>query len=192
MGTRHLILVVVDGEYKLAQYGQYDGYPEYRGMKILDFLKNEFNEQAFRNNLKKCRFLSAEEIENLQKPYSDRKESDKFFEDYPQFDCTTASGVLGQIQNTADGVGLENSLTFAADGLFCEWVWVIDLDKRTFEGYEGFNKKKLNTKDRFYFLEKFRDENTSYHPAKLIDTWDLDNLPTNEDFLKAFSHGEDE
>ena len=28
MGTRHLIAVQLDGEYKIAQYGQWDGYPE--------------------------------------------------------------------------------------------------------------------------------------------------------------------
>lgn len=28
MGTRHLTAVVIDGDYKVAQYGQWDGYPE--------------------------------------------------------------------------------------------------------------------------------------------------------------------
>lgn len=28
MGTRNLTAVYIDGEYKVAQYGQWDGYPE--------------------------------------------------------------------------------------------------------------------------------------------------------------------
>jgi len=27
MGTRHCIIAVCDGEHKIAQYGQWDGYP---------------------------------------------------------------------------------------------------------------------------------------------------------------------
>lgn len=31
MGTRNLTAVYLDGQYKVAQYGQWDGYPEGRG-----------------------------------------------------------------------------------------------------------------------------------------------------------------
>lgn len=31
MGTRNLTCVVLDGEFKVAQYGQWDGYPEGSG-----------------------------------------------------------------------------------------------------------------------------------------------------------------
>jgi hypothetical protein len=38
MGTRHLIAAKIDGVYKLAQYGQWDGYPDGQGVAVLDFL----------------------------------------------------------------------------------------------------------------------------------------------------------
>ena len=38
MGTRHLIAVQLDGEYKIAQYGQWDGYPDGKGIDVLHFL----------------------------------------------------------------------------------------------------------------------------------------------------------
>ena len=41
MGTRHLICVVSDGDYKVAQYGQWDGYPSGQGAAILEFLHKE-------------------------------------------------------------------------------------------------------------------------------------------------------
>ena len=40
MGTRSLICVVKDKQYKLAQYNQWDGYPSGVGTEILDFLHN--------------------------------------------------------------------------------------------------------------------------------------------------------
>ena len=35
MGTRHLIGVIKDGAYRVAQYGQWDGYPEGVGAELL-------------------------------------------------------------------------------------------------------------------------------------------------------------
>ena len=40
MGTRNLTIVHKNGEYKVAQYGQWDGYPEGLGATLLNFLKN--------------------------------------------------------------------------------------------------------------------------------------------------------
>jgi len=38
MGTRHLICVVLDNEYRVAQYGQWDGYLTGQGKEIVNFL----------------------------------------------------------------------------------------------------------------------------------------------------------
>jgi hypothetical protein len=35
MGTRHLIAVQLGGEYRVAQYGQWDGYPDSAGIDVL-------------------------------------------------------------------------------------------------------------------------------------------------------------
>ena len=40
MGTRHLIGVITGGRYKVAQYGQWDGYIKGgQGEAVLEFLK---------------------------------------------------------------------------------------------------------------------------------------------------------
>ena len=36
MGTRHLICAISDDEYRIAQYGQWDEYPEGQGAAILE------------------------------------------------------------------------------------------------------------------------------------------------------------
>ena len=40
MGTRHMIAVVNNGKYRVAQYGQWDGYPSGQGVGVLGFLTN--------------------------------------------------------------------------------------------------------------------------------------------------------
>lgn len=39
MGTRGLTMVICDGETKVAQYGQWDHYPEGNGITCLEFTK---------------------------------------------------------------------------------------------------------------------------------------------------------
>jgi len=43
MGTRHLIQVNYNGEKKIAQYGQWDGYPSGQGVSVLLFLTDPMN-----------------------------------------------------------------------------------------------------------------------------------------------------
>jgi hypothetical protein len=38
MGTRNLVAVQIDGQYKIAQYGQWDGYHSGKGLEVLEFL----------------------------------------------------------------------------------------------------------------------------------------------------------
>ena len=49
MGTRNLTVVVHNQEVKVAQYGQYDGFPDSLGVKLLKFFSNPANTE----NLKK-------------------------------------------------------------------------------------------------------------------------------------------
>jgi hypothetical protein len=51
MGTRHLICVKHQDEYKLIQYGQWDGYLSGQGKDVYDFLQNEFERETFIKNL---------------------------------------------------------------------------------------------------------------------------------------------
>jgi len=46
MGTRHLIFVWYKGKFHIAQYGQWDGYPEGQGIKIVRFLTKTVDHTA--------------------------------------------------------------------------------------------------------------------------------------------------
>ena len=59
MGTRHLTIVKHEEEIKVAQYGQWDGYPDGAGMIILNFLKTADLDQ-FKERLSLCEWATEE------------------------------------------------------------------------------------------------------------------------------------
>lgn len=187
MGTRHLTAVYIDGQYKVAQYGHWDGYPEGAGLMTLNFartLANKNRMDDFTKRVRAAQWFGDSEIKQAEN------------RNRPQFDSDIGADVLNYIMTWPCGVKLLNSIEFAADSLMCEWVWVIDLDKNTFEGFKGFNKTKpLRPDDRFYFLrDKERDVTCSedkYYGVILAATWSLDNLPTDDEFLNAFHKDDD-
>ena len=196
MGTRNLTAVYLDGEYKIAQYGQWDGYPEGQGMTALNFLRS-MDEEKFKSALRNSSFISEDELMALWKQYGaydngmiSLYDAARMDRDYPQFSRDTGADILYMVQNHPEGLKLQNSISFAADGLFCEWAWVVDLDKRTFEGYKGFGSKPLTEQDRFYFLRDLEED--GYSGVRLVAEWSIDELPSDEDFLAAFKEDDEE
>jgi len=188
MGTRNLTCVMLDGEYKVAQYCQWDGYPEGQGAAVLDFLSNKMDREKFVLMLKNSRFGSSREIGALWKEYGADDSGfvtsdivDKFKEKYPQLHRDMGASVLEYIQEADCPVLLGEDLDFAKESLMCEWVYVIDLDKNTFEAYEGFNKEAVEN-------ERFAGPVVDgYGPVKLVKTYSLDSLPTEEQFIRELA-----
>ena len=197
MGTRHLIAVQLDGEYKIAQYGQWDGYPDGKGIDVLHFLRNRMDEEKFKVALRHSSFISDEALAKLWRACGMQDDGlilladmDTMKRHHPEFHRDTSAKILDLVQSRPNGMQLENSIGFASDGLFCEWAWVIGLDKRPFEGYRGFGCDPLTEQDRFYFLKDH--ERSGYGGVKLAAEWPLDRLPTDEDFLASFKSEDEE
>ena len=156
MGTRHLTTVVKNGEYKVAQYGQWDGYPSGQGVTVCKFLQKEMDRAKFEKALSECRFISGDErrskwVECGADPNSDMVTMDvsnRFKESFPELHRDTGAEILGLIQD-ARKRELENDLDFAYDGLMCEWVYVLNMDNDTLEIHKGFSKEPLEDGDRF-------------------------------------------
>jgi len=200
MGTRNLTMVISGEQTKVAQYGQWDGYPEGQGKTILEFLQkcdlNKFKEQV-----NKLRWITDQETEEVEK-------NPDWDEEYPYLSRNAGGQILGAIHEgkieVNAGLGskkivdcevkfLVNSEGFAADSLFCEWAYVVDLDKNTFEVYSGFNQEPLNENERFHSYFKEKEHRTEqYHPVKFVSSFPLENLPTTEAFLKSFIKEEEE
>jgi len=197
MGTRHLICVVKDGDYKVAQYGQWDGYPSGQGVDILNFLAS-MDRKLFESKVDLLSWITDDELQeqwrecgaNDNSGFVTMEVADKHNLLYPENSRDTGAKLLGIIQDADRPIKLVNQVKFAGDSLFCEWAYVIDLDKNVLEVYEGFNKEP-HQGERFSDFERDK-EDSEYYPVKLAQTFDLNNLPSVEDFLSILEPNEEE
>lgn len=165
MGTRNLTTVIKNGEFKVAQYGQWDGYPTGQGQKIVEFL--------LKNDLKKFNEL----IDNVK--FVDDVIADKLWQQRKgkQFSRDIGAEILPLI---VSGVtDLYNNLSFASDSLFCEYAYVVDLDNNMLEVYQGFNDSGI-VEGVFQEFEKKDNASTDkYYPVTLIFSIPFSELDKN-------------
>ena len=179
MGTRHLIEVIHNGETKVAQYGQWDGYPSGQGVDILKFLRTRRLDK-FAEAVDKCRFVTDATIRQYYvdagdspdntSGFVDIKISETFKRMHPALSRDAGTKVLDIILESQNGTELLDSRSFAEDTLFCEFAYVINLDDGKLYCYETGKTKK------FY--------ECSIH-----------EVPSDEEFLNAYkiySNEEDE
>jgi len=179
MGTRNLTVIQLDSEYKVAQYCQWDGYPSDKGIGILEILR-EGDINLIKENVSKLKSIPEEKLQSIQEQFNNDPD---FFESYPHlsWDCGGPE-ILRMIEENKISECFLN-LRFAKESIWCEWCYVIDFDKKTFEVYKGFNKKRLDKSDRFYSEDvSFESE---YHPVKLLISFDLYNLPSDDLFMQS-------
>ena len=76
---------------------------------------------------------------------------------------------------------------FIKDSLFCEYGYIINMDTKKLEMYEGFQKKPDKRKSNRYGTENER----GYYPCRMVKAFPLDKIP--DDWMaKAFPRDEDE
>lgn len=134
MGTRNLTCVIKDGKYRVAQYGQWDGYPGGQGINILNFLK-KMDRSLFEKKLDMVSWATEDELNqmwaeagaDLESPFVSMDIAEKHKKLYPENSRDIGSDVLKIIQNTERPLKLKNSIDFAKDSLFCEWAYIINL-----------------------------------------------------------------
>jgi hypothetical protein len=159
MGTRNLVMAVVDGVTKIAQYGQWDGYPTHTGVHVLEFARTV--DSWFVENLRACRWAEESEI--------DRR---------PEFLRDTGWKILELVKESPRG--LVDYSDFALDSLFCEWGYVLDFDSNTVEIYQGFNTETNP-------VGRWRDQpgtTEGYQPITLVKTYSFHALPSAEELKK--------
>jgi hypothetical protein len=110
-------------------------------------------------------------------------QAEKYKQKYPLLSRDNGGAILEMIYNTKgkNSLWVTDSSNFASDSLFCEWAYVIDLDKGTFGVYNGFNQTPLTEKDRFFYLQD-KAEN-GYYPVKKLTAFSLKKLPTVKRFV---------
>lgn len=176
MGTRHFTGVILNGQYKIAQYGQWDGYPEGQGRVVLDFL-SKADMRIFEQQLKKCKFIdhaavrkcyvAAGDSPDNNTGFVDFKTAERFEEMWPSLSRNTGADVLHIVYDSANDVPLVDRHDFLDDDVWCEFAYVINLDEEALYCYvNGKNvfakyllaelptvNKMLMDYDRYEFLK---------------------------------------
>jgi len=199
MGTRNSTFVQCDGEYKVAQYGQWDGYPEGVGVGVYECITRIVNLgqlEDFKDKVRALRTLTLEDVKARWKEcgaddsgWVDMAVSGRFAAKWPWLSRDCAGDKVLPLIESGQVTEVKLDDKFPGDSLFCEWCYVIDLDAGTFEVYGGFNKDPLPEGARFYDLT---DASEGYHPVRLLVSWPLTALPTRDEFLAATTEREEE
>ena len=164
MGTRGLTKVIdKDNVIKVAQYGQWDHYPEGQGVKILSILTTDrYAVEELELALDKCFFTTEDEREAIYKEYNDRypetTHMKKFSSMVPSLSRDTCGDILNVVRWSAGPIPLMDESEFEFDDLFCEGVYTIN-----------YNTNKL----------------VSQHGGVTVE-FPLDALPTQEEYLQGF------
>jgi len=172
MGTRHLTFVKLNGEYKVAQYGQWDGYPEGQGVTVLEFIRNNQHKdklESFKEKVQLCRWISETEKASINADIRSGKVN--LERDYPWLWRDAGAEVLEMIRKSESGLMLLNGFEFAFDHIFCEYIWGVDLDNNIFGAYVGDDEM---------------------HDVKPVKTWVIGFAPSKDEFLSAFDETESE
>lgn len=205
MGTRNLTVVILDKEVRVAQYGQWDGYPSCSGVILAGILK-KYTTENIRNAVSKCSFFTEEELKEMDKKIDNEDDFQKLIKQYPQLSRDHGVNVIELIVDNYNhhrallshdlllSYKLKNRLNFALDSVFCEWAYVVDLDKEVVEVYTGFNKKKLTKKDRFFYMQNNKeiindelgDSKMDHYPIKLARKFKFSEF--TEDAMENFEN----
>lgn len=177
MGTRSLTMVINhEGEKKVAQYGQWHGYPSGVGAYILKFLKDKMLFEKLKANLSKTRFTDPEGVdkefaENYTKKLSEwHNETDDIVKEhkrlfYTYFTRDLAGKILENIANSSDSeIMLFDLEDTAKDDGLVEYSYVINLQENTFGIYSHIDEEPW----KVYNLDELPEEDVFISEVSLI------------------------
>jgi hypothetical protein len=177
MGTRHLITAFDEqGELKVAQYGQWDGYPEGQGITMLNILRYTTRTDytgklvsEVANGLARCRWGSEDELNAIYNSFPEMNyvgtdDSKKFDTLYPNLTRDTGADILNVVAWSVGEVLLVDSSDFAEDELFCEGIYSVNYQSQMFTSKFGL----------------------------LTVSFPLNDLPTNQEYLDAFEKAKED
>ncbi len=164
MGTRNLTVVKnTAGETKIAQYGQWDGYPSYSGVKALDFLRDEILREGLKQRLTLVEFITDEECDTIYKSYDNTDwENKDFLNEFPGLHRDTGVDILLAVASATETLKTIDNSDFRNDTLFCEGVYEVDFSTNQ-------------------FISTYDDKTVAF---------DLDTLPSDEEYLEAMGVAE--
>ncbi|RZK34034.1 MAG: hypothetical protein EOO61_14265 [Hymenobacter sp.] len=197
MGTRHLICIIKNQQYRLAQYGQWDGYYKGQGLDILHQLCTPDVLDRLRANIDLVYMADDDEVERIwcscgkepDEEWVSMDVSEKLEKLFPSLSRNTGSRIISLIAGLSspnERLPTQDALTFNQSGS-CQYAYVIDLDQNTFEVYTGHE----NRSGERFSDPNFNPDGSWDGPINHVHTFSLNDLPSDSDFIKACS-GEDD
>lgn len=174
-------MVIKDKKTKVAQYGQWDGYPEGQGKTILKFLASKKRIADLKKYVDNLAWVTAEDEAEMEKL------GDNWRTKWDHLSRDHASKILDIVLVHKGNLRLQNQEEFGGESLHNEYTYVLDLDNDILEVYKGFNTKPVPKSNRFSkYNEKAKDSMSfgpkekpyKYYPVKLMKKYPFDNLPT--------------
>lgn len=136
MGTRGL-MGFASGDTLKAAYNHFDSYPDYLGRVVFSWALAADLDEA------KLKFATLEIVDESDNPTDEQIARLAKAGLGPAGVSTGADfyawlrDLQGDPQATLDAGFITDSVGFGMDPLFCEWAYVVDLDKRVVEVYSG-------------------------------------------------------
>lgn len=146
MGTRHVIAVKLGQEYKVAQYGLYDGYPTNVIPYIFNFIRH-YNLFDFAYKVSKCKFTSKNNL-SLDQCYSKTGKRILYF---------IASSECKETLNRIDFIEDES----------CDFFYELDLDKGIFTTIKNPATERKMRVITVASIQDMQDEDIIYYAQSL-------------------------
>jgi hypothetical protein len=127
MGTRGLTKVIKNDKIVVAQYGQWDHYPSGQGLTALRFLRDENNVDKLEKGLYWLYEVNDQDVEETY-----NRTGENFQTAYPSLIRDTGAEILELIAEAKGAIPVLLNTDFEKDELFCEGVFTVNLDDKTF------------------------------------------------------------
>ena len=134
MGTRGLTKVIYKNQVIVAQYGQWDHYPEGQGVTLFHTLQDSDVVKNFIKKIPQIYYPSDEQLDVIYKSVT----WDNADEQVPTLTRNTGGEIFEVIADWDDSpIPLVRDLDFEKDELFCEGLYTINLDTGFFHTQFG-------------------------------------------------------
>lgn len=185
MGTRGLMAFAHDGKLK-AMYNHWDSYPSALGTAMLNWIVAQNGDFTVAIE----QFDRLEAIDEDVPPTEDQKLA---LLRYLNLNVASRSSddwysLLRETQgNPTEALKagyFVDSSAFGGDSLFCEWAYVVDLDRKVLEVYKGFVTAPHST-GRWADADPrpLSYADTVYYPIELIRIYTAEDLAAHPDML---------
>jgi len=181
MSTRGLYGFYKNGITKTT-YNHNDSLPEELGNNIVNFLRDTTIPEL-NAIFDKIILVDGNEKPSVSQYFEHYKyDTRKNWQPMDDWDAVLRE-YQGNLQVYKDGLQyMTDDLSFIHNSLFCEYVYIINLDTNVMEVYYGGQRKP--TKDRYYnesypYIDNTLSLDYVYYNCKMVIEFPLDNIPEN-------------